>query len=320
MKILYFDTKATKDKVGTYSYYNGSYIGLCEIAEVDIIRNPISDIQQVWNKNYDAVIFGLGWFSNSNPVFFKKIKGLDTIDVPVICNLHKPSNEIDLKINFIKINKIRDVMMSAGFIEKFKLLYQDIQFHLLPFAAHKDIFYPATEKIIDLGFSGALHNIDNGQKIKNGFTKEKSEIRGKITDIVKSKMAHYNIFWNIGTHNVIIPEIEYSEKVRSSKIWFSTDGPSEEVSPRYYEVILSKTLLMCNTIPEAYKHIFIDKVNCVVFSDDLHDLEDLINHYLTNNEDRNTIIENAYNDFTKNHTWKNRSEYIKNLIIERSCT
>ena len=229
MKILYFDTKATTEKIGTYSYYNGTYSELCKIAEVTTVRHPISDIRQVWNDNYDGIIFGLGWFSNSNSEYFKKINGLDNIQTPVLCNLHKVANDTSLKIDFVKLNGIKTVMMSPGFINDFKKTYTDIHFHLFPFAAHADIFYPNRTKSIDLGFSGALHNVDNGKKIKNGYTAQKAILREKMTKIINTQMNDCNVFWNTATNNTLLPELEYAQVLRESKIWFATDSPAEEI-------------------------------------------------------------------------------------------
>ena len=77
-------------------------------------------------------------------------------------------------------------------------------------------------------------------------------------------------------------------------------------------------MLFCQKIPKQYKHIFKDGENCVEFDHNLSDFEKKMDYYLKNEEERNKIIENAYNEFVENHTWKNRAQQLIKHIEELS--
>ena len=320
MKILYFDPKAVTDKTGMYSYYNGTYSELCKLAEVITIRQPINNINEILNNvdDVDAIVFGLGWFAQESYAYYSKISGIESLNIPIICNIHKVANQTQIKFNFFKQNNISLILMSPGMVNKFKKIQPNIKFELFPYAAHPESFYDRSlEKIYDFGFSGAKHAKDKDGGIKKGYTEEKATLRTRIEQVVNEKLTDYNKFWNCSdTPDILLPEEEYSSLLNQSKIWLSTEGPAMEVSPRYYEVILSKTLLMCNIIPDEYGHIFIDGKNCVQFKNDLSDFEEKMKYYLSNDEERQKIIENAYDEFIKNHTWSSRAQQLLQHIEE----
>ena len=75
--------------------------------------------------------------------------------------------------------------------------------------------------------------------------------------------------------------------------------------------MLSRTLLMCNKMPEQYGEYFTDGVNCVMFDNDLSDFDEKLTYYLYNDSQRNSIIETAYETAVNNYTWHHMA---KNLI------
>tara|TARA_R100000773_G_C4181645_1_gene91121 strand:- start:384 stop:812 length:429 start_codon:yes stop_codon:yes gene_type:complete len=138
-----------------------------------------------------------------------------------------------------------------------------------------------------------------------------------MTTLVENEMSEYKYFWNCSdTPNTLLPEREYAKLLSSSKIWLATESPALEISPRHFEVVMSKTLLMTNQIPKPYKNIFIDGITCVEFKNDLSDFKQKIDFYLTHKDERQKIITNAYNIFVKEHTWKSRATEITNFIRE----
>ena len=315
MRILFFDTRATLNNTEKYSYYSGTFKELNTICQVDLVRSPVLEMPGDISEKYDAIIFGLGWFSNENEIYYRKIKGLDEVRIPVICNLHKVANQTKQKINFLRQNNIDMTFMSPGFINRFQSSFKDLNFRLLPFAANQSVFYPSSqEKQIQIGFSGALHSVDKNKKIKNGFTEQKAMLRQNMFDIIKKQFQNTNSFINTGVSNKLLPEQEYANILRNTLIWFATDSPAEEISPRHFEVMLSKTALMCNKIPKAYDNIFIDGENCIEFDDDLNNFESKLSYYLNNQEETLKIIEKAYQDAKSNHTWKHRARNIVDHI------
>ena len=109
---------------------------------------------------------------------------------------------------------------------------------------------------------------------------------------------------------------EYATKINSCKIWISTTGPVLDVSPRYFEVMMSKTLLFCNNMPYEYEGVFKDGVNCVTFENDLSDLEEKVKYYLDNDAERKKIIDNAYDMAISNYTWSAVTDRVVEKIRE----
>ena len=316
MKILYFDPKASNTKNQMYSYYNGTYSELIKKTDITTIRHPIKDINDHVNADYDAIVFGIGWFAQEHLGFFQKIDNLSSVKIPVICNMHKVANQTKEKLHFIQKNKADLVLMSPGIVDNFSKNYSNIKFELFPFAAHPTSFYDHGEqRVYDFGFSGAKHAVDKGGGIKKGFTLEKSLLRTKMTDLVNKEMSTYNFFWNCSDKpGILLPEVEYAKLLSASKIWLATESPALEISPRHFEVIMSKTLLLTNEIPKPYKEIFRDGETCVEFKNDLSNLKEKIQYYLNNENERMQIVENAHAEFVNHHTWESRADYIINFI------
>lgn len=296
MKILFIDDVSRLAENYTYRYYGDLYRELCKVCEVEtlaMIPNNIRDY--VKKKNYDCVIFGLGYFAKRDSSAYGKIDNLAEVEVPTIGLLHKAQIMIKEKLMFFKLNNIKLLVDPHITYKKYGELL-DIESTRIWFSATPDTFYDRqVEKIYDVGFSGASHG--------NGKIKGPTEnLRDRVYDRLKDK--NLNLFWNRQTsasHRISSME-EYATLMNKSKIWIATTGPIMDVSPRYFEVVLSKTLLFCNNMPYEYEGIFIDGETCVTYDNDLNNFDEKLEYYLNNEEERNKIIENSYNLFIENYT------------------
>ena len=99
-------------------------------------------------------------------------------------------------------------------------------------------------------------------------------------------------------------------------MWLATPAPFEEVTGRYYEIGMSKTLLLCSEIKEEYKNDLQDGVNCVEFKDDLSDFLEKFYYYLNNWEESERIIQTAHDDFHQKHTWVHRAKLLHSHLEE----
>ena len=99
-------------------------------------------------------------------------------------------------------------------------------------------------------------------------------------------------------------------------MWLATTGPNNDISPRYFEVMLSKTLLLCNSMPYEYEDVFKDGENCVMFDNDLSNLSQKIDYYLNNEQERNRIIDNAFKMVTGGYTWEHMADKLLAQIGE----
>jgi len=320
MKILYIDYGGVVHDEHMYQYYGDLFRELKELEEVCLCEGFVPDINALLakiNDKIDCVIYGLGYFAQSNQAFFNKIEGLDTLEIPVICMIHKPQTMLDKKLEFCKINNVDLIVDSQCTYKDFEAK-TGIKSIRLPFTATPRLFYPRpVEKKYDVGFSGALHGKEpNGKQKIFGPT---ANLRERVYDKLAARKR--NIFWNSSnTMEYRINSVEeYATKINECKMWIGSTGPVLDVSPRYFEVMLSKTLLLCNNMPEQYEGYFTDGVNCVIFDNNLSDFDEKLDYYLNNESETNRVIETAYDTAINNYTWHHMAKKLIEEIKELPC-
>ncbi len=298
MNILYIDQGGVVSDSYMYQYYGDLFRELRELTNLYLFEGSIQDMNTLIGNapvKFDAIIFGLGYFAQSMTSNFKKIKGLSEIKIPVVCMLHKPQNMLEQKINFCKVNKV-DILLDY-FQNKDDLIAKKIVRSW--FTASPKIFHPRDIPVeYDIGFSGALHGKDKIQ----GPTRN---LRTRVGNYLNSS-DKYKVYWNSGNNldYRINSMEEYASQMNKCKAWLGTTGPVNDISPRYFEVALSKVLLLCNNMPEVNNPIFIDGETCVTFENDMSNFEEKLNFYLENDDQRKKIIDNAYELVFYNYTWK----------------
>jgi len=321
VNVLYIDANGTTSDSYMYRYYGDLLREIKKTENVYLVEGIIQDMSDFLGKinvSIDLIIYGLGYFAQNTPEAFKKIKGLAETDIPVFCLIHKPQSMLDEKLNFCKINKVDLLIDSQEHNYKKYGEIAGVPSHRSFFTATPKIFYPRdVEKIYDIGFSGALHSLnpDGSNKIEG----ETASLRERVGNIISNNK--YNVFWN--SSNLLDYRIhsveEYATRMNECKVWLSTTGPLLDVGPRYFEVALSKTLLFCNNMPEQYGDLFIDGKTCVTFENDLSNFEEKLDFYLSDDNERNRIINNAYDLVSQNYTWKHMADNIINKAKEIIC-
>lgn len=300
MKILYIDAGNDLFDDAMYKYYGDLRRELEKLADIShYITRSLPPIQSLCsNDNFDAVVFGIGYFALPNSSFYGSIPGLKELDIPTIGLLHKPQTLLTEKLNFFKINNF-DLLGDSQCTYKEHGKISGVKSFRSWWTATPDFFYPRNvEKVYDLGFSGALHG-------SGKITGETQDLRTSAYEILKNK-KDLNLFWN-GSDSVssrISSMEDYATKISESKIWLSTTGPALDVGTRYFEVALSKTLLFCNHMPEQYSEVFIDGQTCITFNNDLTNFEEKLDYYLNNPVESQTIVDKAYEKVLNNYTWK----------------
>ena len=258
MRIAYVDSQVNNPE---YLYYS-SFFNALKTQDVEVRNfNSYHDSLQ----DFDAVIFGLGFFSEETPSHYRRFEGLNKSKCRKIAILHKIKNHYECKLNFCKINDIDLALTTTPFSRRIE---SDcgIKTKILPYCADSNIFRNLKiEKKYDIGFSGALHA---GKK--KGCEGELENIRVKIKEALQK--THLKVFWN-GTDRVetrIKSTEDYVKKINECKLWLCVTGPSYDVNPRYHEVPLCVTVVFTNDIPKSeYDYIFRDMHNCVRFHNDL---------------------------------------------------
>lgn len=310
MKVLYVDHGNVVHDGYIYRYYGDLFRELSEIAEVYLHQGSIPDINLLADQfQADCIIFGLGYFGQGGSTAFNKVEGLSEIKIPIVCMLNKLQIMLEEKLHFCKINNVNLIVDSHYTYKEFETI-TGVRSIRLPFTATSKHFYPRDiSKIHDIGFCGAWHG---GGKI----TGPTGNLRNRIFDLLQGKS--YNIFWNgqdLPSDRINSVE-KYSTKINECKVWLATTGPMKGISPRYFEVMMSKTLLFCNKMPESYEDYFVDGVNCVMFENDLSNFEEKLNYYLNNEEERERIVKTAYDTASNNYTTHHMARRLLNEIEE----
>jgi len=316
MKVLYIDPAVHSPKSSTYLHYNYLYDQFAKLADCYLYKDEnMTSVLEALRKcpqKPDVIYFGMGWFALKEPAFAKNFN-LDKTGIPSMGYLFKPQNHLQEKLEFLKRNKFSAIVTSVPLTKEYESA-TGIPCKLLPQASDPSLFYDRKEeKIYDIGFSGALHN--NKIYVEGAF--KTFNIRSRLQELLRQEAA-ITTFLN-GSDSIeprIASHDEYARKIAQCKMWLATPAPFEEVTGRYYEIGMSKTLLLCSEIKEEYKNDLLDGVNCVEFKDDLSDFLDKFYYYHTHPEATDRIVQTAYEQFNLHHTWEKRAQLLLTYMEE----
>ena len=101
---------------------------------------------------------------------------------------------------------------------------------------------------------------------------------------------------------------------KKTKIYINTLSPMGLVSPRFFENMASRAMVFCEE-SDVYKRIF-SRGCYVCFKSDLSDFEETMSYYLSNETQRNEVVERGYAEVMKNHTWEKRISFLIDKIRE----
>ena len=288
------------------------------------IYDPKDDLMQIKKKINKALIFGHSYLSDE--VNSKQIQNfckfnLKEIKLPKVGILNKEYVNLDRKLEFFKKNSFDLCFTHNHMAEKYTKRTK-IKFILWPFAVSPSFSKNIKDKIYDIGFSGILKNTNHAH----------SDLRYKVMNkmfytffgiplLKKREYKNYKIFWNVKPTNLFskminrifkfhvhLSDKNYEELLKKSKIFINTLSPAELVSPRYYECMASKTLVLCER-SKIYNKFF-PKGTYVEF-DNEETIIDIINHYLDDGKALEKITAKAQKFIYENHYWKHRIDKFK---------
>tara|TARA_B100001027_G_scaffold216877_1_gene194795 strand:+ start:1507 stop:2535 length:1029 start_codon:yes stop_codon:yes gene_type:complete len=278
-------------------------------------------------KDIKAIIFGHSFLSDSINTRTLQNFGnysLSQINIPKIGILNKEYVNLEKKLNFFKENKFDLCLTHHHLAHEYKDR-TGVKFLFWPFATSSKFLCKESNKMVDVGFSGTL---------QNQFHKH-SDLRSKVMKVFfhtlfnvpirkKGEFKNINIVWNSKPNNLFskvvnkfiryykhLNDEDYKRLLKESKIFINTLSPADLISPRYFECMASKTLILCEK-SKLYKKIFPDGTY-IEFSDE-KSLIDIIRHYLDDDMARNEITLNAQKFVEKNHFWEHRIELLKHEI------
>lgn len=283
------------------NYYNDIIIYLKKHSNLDIklYKKHISSL--IEGKKYDKIIVGFDITDCGNSYPPELIN--DT-DIPLYIILNKEYAALNEKLEWIKkVNPCRcfSVHHDVDIFEK----KTNIPFYRISWSANEVIFKDYKEEYKnDLFFSGVIRKEQTGN------------VRFKIYEKL-NKLNNLNIKFNaniLGFKNMMVKydNISYAKELSKSKIGLITTGPADLVGTRYFEIMAgNRCLILCNKMNEKiYNNIVIDGFNCVMFYDE-NDFIKKCNYYISHEEERMKIVNQAYKYFLEKHTWDHK---IKDML------
>jgi len=281
----------------------------------------------------DAIILGHSWLNDKDEreVDPHPLLQLSNTNILKIAILNKEYTNLNAKLEYIKKN-----CFDLGFTHHHdSVRYSEItgiKFTFWPFAFDPNRFNCTEKKTIDIGFSGVLQNLNRNA--------EQSDIRVRIMQFffhtwmdvpLFKKMNHANtkIFWNSITRKKTgrylsailhkrknLNDDEYAHLIQTTKIFINTLSPMGLVSPRFFESMASRAIVLCEE-SSLYSKIFPNDLY-VSFKNDLSNFEEKIFMLLTNKTNRDQIADKAFRFVHKEHTWEKRVSLMLKSIYHKS--
>ena len=294
------------------------------------LKDSIDEVLMKTTFEIDCIILGHSWLNDKDggKVDPHPLLNLSSTNIPKIVILNKEYTNLDAKLTFIRNNHFNIGFTHHHDIKKYTEP-TNIEFNFWPFAFDAEKFDATSkEKNVDIGFSGVLQNLN-----KNA---DQSDIRVKIMNLFfhtlydvplakKQSFKNIKIFWNsiprnnsgrllnkiLGKHRFLDSK-SYVETLCQTKIYINTLSPMGLISPRFFESMASRALVLCEE-SSLYSNIFPRDVY-ITFKNDLSDFEELVNSILTNKKKQNKVVDKAYELVYTDHTWEKRVSSLLNII------
>lgn len=244
---------------------------------------------------------------------------LGKVNIPKVFFLNKEYKKLDKKLKYAKNNRF-DLVCTVHHNWEEWATKTGLSFLHLAFAADAERFKDyGLPKKYDFGFTGALHrsHTDIRYRIKCRLF-ENPEVKSNVSmealfkrNPIQEEFKEYRIYWaewgarGFPWKSLLPTGIKYARFLNSFKAFLSTPSGAGLIGTRYFECMATKTLLFCPQ-SEHYNNMFKDGYNCVMFREDLSDFAGKLHYVLSDDRQRERVIENAYQDFISNHTYDRR--------------
>ena len=241
--------------------------------------------------------------------------------------INKEYKKLDLRFRYIKENNF-DLVCSV--LKKSKEWEKKIGrpvFHL-PFGVNLSRFKYHSNKKYDFGFTGSVHKnfIDSRYKVKNWiFNKEYINKKSNLNffgfenkQILLSKYKKLKIYWDeYGSRNLIgrsrLPiGKKYAKFLPLFKGFLNTRSAMGIVNTRFYELMASKSVIVCPQDEDNYDDLLYDGINCIFFKN-FKDLDDILLNRLQDKDYVNKITNTAFKNVS-NNSYESRLKKLRNHI------
>ena len=302
-------------------------------------QDSIVDIVARLSERPDCIVLGHSWLSDRDgqEVDPHGRLNLRKINVMKVAILNKEYVNLNQKLQFIKKNGF-DLAFSHHHDVDAYLKQTGVRFYFLPFGFNQRNFdYKGEIKDIDLMFSGLLQNQNRCSKqsdIRVRIMDELFYYRGDLPVEKKPRYINKHILWNAiprkGTRfNMLsykinslvkpkyryrhIPMTKYATYLSRAKIVINAPSPLGLISPRYFETMASRALVLS----EESKHaeLLLGKDSFVTFASDLRDFRQKLEICFNEEQYRQEISNNGYKHVMVHHTWEKRVQTMLDLIF-----
>jgi hypothetical protein len=242
-------------------------------------------------------------------------------DVPKAAILNKEYSNLDAKLAWLRRAGIGVAFThhhdAAAFQER-----SGVPCVFWPFAADHRLFYPPASKEHDLGFSGILQNPTPGfqSDLRVRVMNRLFECEGDLPVRAREWCAGWRLFFNALPRSEAdqararerglcrrLDPARYAEAVRGCRAFLCTRSPADLISPRYFECMLSRTLVIAERSP-AHQAVF-PEGTLVEFGDEEEFVA--VATAALNGRGSEQIVEWAWRDASAKHTWERR---VKTLL------
>lgn len=316
------DVADTIQQICSVEFYGPGYDGFDESI---CLRDKFGDRLD----SFDFIFIGHSWLCDVdglNVDSFPKL-GIEKVSIAKVAFLNKEYVNLENKLNWMHKSNIDLVVTHSHKVDKlFKL--KRLNFFFMPFGFNQAKLY--TEwviKDIDLSFSGILQN----QNIASGQSDCRLRIMKELFfcwfDIPFAKRQPYsnlNICWNtiprsrsrrmlaktLGKYK-FLSDNDYYSVLGRSKVFLNSLSPFELVSPRYFECMASRALILSEE-SDVLSQVL--PSGCfVTFKPDLSDFRRKLEMCINDSDLRTEIVDKAYSLSVGSCSWSAR---VSNLMRE----
>jgi len=290
-------------------------------------NDSIHDVLDKLSFIPDYILAGHSWLidqedQNVDP---QPSLNLSRINIPKFFILNKEYVNLESKIKYFIENKFLEGFSHHHNVDKLSST-NGLKIKFWPFAYDHNKFASINnKKEIDLAFSGILINYNKNANQSNTRARVMKKIFYTFADVPLFKKNNYkdlNIYWNSFTTKKLNRYLtnklkkrvwhsnnDYVKLLKNVKVFINTPSPVGLISPRYFECMAARTVVLCEDEPNVRK-IFPSN-SIITFKSDLSDFDSKFNLIIHDKEQRRSVIENALKFVSNHHTWNIR---IKELI------
>jgi spore maturation protein CgeB len=221
----------------------------------------------------------------------RALKGYEKLDVHTVFYSGDPHFLFSFHRNLIRKFKFDYVFTTQKkYLDEFKKINENTYF--LPFAAdpeiHKKYDVP---KVFDIGFAG----------------RQDQKLYSDRVRLLKYLSGNYEVLNVQGMHYAKMTKVYSLSKIGFNK---SVRG---DLNMRVFEIMSCGTMLLTDKIDNGVNDLFVNKKHLVMYENE-EELNELVQYYLGNEEEREKIARKGQKEVHEKHTYEHRAEQILKTV------